>query len=346
VGYKTIIVDNLDNSSLSVLENIWQILGYKPDFYEIDIRNLEEMKKVFEKYNFDWVIHFAWLKAVWESCKKPLKYFDNNIIWSIKLFELMEKFKVKNLIFSSSATVYDWDNDLPYEEWYNVWETSNPYWTTKFLIEKILEDLTKFSFFNVINLRYFNPIWAHPSGLIWEDPKWIPNNLFPYIMKVATWELSELKIFWNDYDTKDGTGVRDYIDINDLVEWHIKAYEFLKLKGKSWKLKEKSNCHSEFISESLKINSSWEENLNREWFFETFNLWVGKWISVLELLKVCEKISGKKIPYSVIERRSWDLGKVYCSPEKAEKVLWWKAKISIEESVKNGLNYIYHIKER
>jgi UDP-glucose 4-epimerase len=300
---------------------------------------LEEMENIFKKYNFDWVIHFAGLKAVWESCEKPLKYFDNNIIWSIRLFELMQKYGVKNLIFSSSATVYNWDNRLPYEENMLTWNTSNPYWTTKFLIERILRDLAKFSSFRVMNLRYFNPIWAHFSWIIWENPNWIPNNLFPFIMKVVTWELDELKVFWWDYNTVDGTGVRDYIDVNDLVEGHIKAYEFLGGKAESWELKGKID------SESLKVSNSWEGSLNGEWFFEIFNLWVGRWVSVLELLKVCEKVSGRDIPYKIVERRSWDLGEVYCDAKKAKDVLGWEARICIEESVGSGLKfYNYNIK--
>lgn len=310
-GYKTVIVDNLDNSSLSVLENIWQILGYKPDFYKVDIRDLEEMEKIFKKYNFDWIIHFAGFKVPFESIKNPLGYIDNNIIWSIRLFEIMKKYSIKNIVFSSTAAVYDFSNISPINEWGLVLNTHNPYGTTKFIIERILLDLSKYEWFNVINLRYFNPVWAHKSGLIGENVEWVPCNIFPYIMKVLTWELDELKIFWSDYDTKDGTWVRDYIDINDLVEWHLKAYK--------------------------KILENKKED--DKWLFETFNLWIGKWISVLELLKVCEEISGKKVPYKVIERRSWDLGEVYCSPEKAEKILWWKAKISIEESVKNGLRF-------
>lgn len=346
-GYETVIIDNLYNSCLATYRNIWKILGYKPDFYEIDLRNIDEMKKIFEKYKFDWVIHFASLKAVWESCEEPLKYFDNNIIWSIRLFEFMQKYEVKNIIFSSSATVYNWDNVLPYKEEMSVWKTSNPYWTTKFLIEKILEDLAKFSGFNVVNLRYFNPIWAHNSGLIWENPEWIPNNLFPFIMKVINWELDKLKIFWNDYDTIDWTGVRDYIDINDLVDGHLKAWERLQQIQKNENCISKGvgrNCPAKFSLQSiifkniLKVKKK-NRLISQDYFFETFNLWVWKWVSVLELLKVCEKVSGKKIPYEIVERRSWDLWTVYCDPKKAQDVLGWKAKISLEESVKSGIKF-------
>jgi len=311
--YKTVIVDNFANSSIETLDWIEKIIWYKPDFYEVDLRDKNKLEKVFKKYDFDWVIHFAWLKAVWESCEKPLDYFDNNIVGSLKLFECMDKYNVKNIIFSSSATVYDsiiyednnfsWalENDL-------TWNTSNPYWTSKYILENILKDLSKFSWFNIVNLRYFNPIWAHPSWLIWEDPEWIPNNLLPYIMKVASWELNELKVFWNDYDTIDWTWVRDYIDVVDLIDWHLKSYKLL----------EKSSL---------------------VWFFESINLWVGKWVSVLEMIKYTEKSIWKKINYKIVSRRYWDLASYYCNPEKAKKILWWSSFTNIEKSIINSWKF-------
>lgn len=301
--YKTVIVDNLWNSDISTLEWIKSILWYKPDFFEIDIRDKQKLEEIFKKYNFDWVIHFAWLKSVWESCENPLKYFDNNIIWSIRLFECMEKFLVKNIIFSSSATVYDYDNPIPYIENQNTWKTTNPYWNTKFIIEKILYDLSKFLWLNVISLRYFNPIWAHPSWFIWEEPNWIPNNLLPFIMKVATWELEKLKIFWDDYDTIDWTWVRDYIDISDLINWHLKAYE----------------------------------NIFK--WFNIYNLWVGKWVSVFEMLNIWKKITWKDIKYEIVDRRYWDIWEFYCDSSKAKKELNWEPKIDIKESFKNSWNF-------
>ncbi len=344
--YKTVIVDNLVNSSLKSLDWIEKILWYKPDFYNVDLRTslqpspLEErgqvekinyidwkevkwnfsLEEVFKKYGFDWVIHFAWLKAVWESCEKPLEYFDNNIVWTIKLFEVMEKFWVKNIIFSSSATVYDsrvyedknfsWavETDL-------TWNTTNPYGTTKFITEQILRDLSSFSGFRVANLRYFNPIWAHESWVIWEDPAWIPNNLLPYIMKVATWELEKLKVFWWDYPTIDWTWVRDYIDVVDLIEGHLKSYE--------------------------KITSPQPSPLGEreQGQFEVYNLWVGRGISVLEMVEVARKVTWKEISYEIVERRSWDLAEVYCNPNKAKKELNWEAKISLEDSLKNSWKF-------
>ena len=311
--YKTVIVDNLSNSSDKTLDGIEKILGYKPDFFEVDLRDKDVLEEVFKKYSFDWVVHFAWLKAVWESCKKALEYFDNNLTWSLKLFEVMEKYSVKNIIFSSSATVYD---SMIYEnkefswalETHITWNTSNPYGTSKFLLEVILNDLSKFSGFNIINLRYFNPIWAHESWNIWEDPRWIPNNLLPYIMKVATWELEKLKVFWDDYDTIDGTWVRDYIDVVDLIDGHLKAYGLL-------------------------------ENLDFNWFIDNFNLWVGRWVSVLEMIKKSEEITWKNLVYEIVWRREGDLWEVYCTPDKAKQILWWEAKTSLDDSLRNSWKF-------
>jgi len=312
-GYKTVIVDNLDNSCLSTYRSIWEILWYKPDFYELDLRDKQKLEEVFKKYSFDWVLHFAWLKAVGESCEKPLHYFDNNVVGSLRLFELMQSYNVKNIIFSSSATVYDWaiyeksdfswalESDL-------TWNTSNPYGTTKFLLENILNDLSKFASFNVINLRYFNPVWAHPSWLIWENPDWLPNNLSPFIMKVASWQLPYLNVFWDDYETIDGSWVRDYIDVVDLIEWHLKAYEFL-------------------------------ENLDFSGFIDNFNLWTGKWVSVFEMIQESKKATWKDIPFKIAPRRNGDLASVYCNPSKAKNILEWTAKTSLQDSLKNAWKF-------
>lgn len=336
--YKAIIVDNLCNSWLKTLDWIEKILWYKPNFFEIDLRDKVKLEELFKKYTFDWVIHFAWLKAVWESCNKSLEYFDNNIIWSLRLFELMQKYWVKNIIFSSSATVYDisqksllitkrtcthttskgelveqelWEK-LWIDENFRTWNTTNPYWTTKFLLEQILNDLSKFAWFKVVSLRYFNPIWAHESWYIWEDPFGIPNNLLPYIMKVANWELKHLQVFWDDYDTVDGTWVRDYIDVVDLIDGHLKAWE--------------------------KIEINWNQEKNN-WFFEVYNLWVWKWVSVLEIIKEVEKVTWKKISYKIVERRPWDVAEMFCNPWKAFDKLWWKSKTSLNDSLKNSWKF-------
>lgn len=311
--YKTVILDNLSNSCLSTYRMIWKILGYKPDFYECDLRDKTEVEKIFEKYDFDWVLHFAWLKTVWESCEKPILYYDNNLTGSIKLFECMEKHWVKNIIFSSSATVYDWINFEKTDFSWSVetdllWNTTNPYGRIKFLLENILTDLSDFAWFNVINLRYFNPIWAHKSWYIWENPEGLPNNLLPFILKVATWELEKVKVFGWDYNTIDWTWVRDYIDVVDLIDWHLKAYKLLEKQEKNW-------------------------------FIDNINLWVWKWNSVLEMIKTSEKITWRKINYEIVWRRQWDLADVYCNPKKAKEVLWWEAKTSLEDSLKNSWNF-------
>lgn len=309
--YKTVLIDNLSNSSIDVLDGIEKILWYKPDFFQLDIRDEKWLEGVFSKYNFDWVIHFAWLKAVGESCQKPDLYFDNNISGSICLFNVMKKFGVKNIVFSSSCTVYGEPKEIPVSENTPLWETTNPYGKTKQLLEKILEDYAKFALFNVINLRYFNPIWAHPRWYLWETPSWIPNNLFPYILKVLKWELECLQIFgWNN--TIDGTWIRDYIDIIDLVDWHLKAYNYL-------------------------------EKNNKDWLFEMFNLWAWKWVSVLDMVKVTEKVSWKKVIYKIVWRRDGDLSEIYANTEKANTVLWWEAKVSLEESIANWLKFYWII---
>ena len=324
--YKTVIVDNLSNSSLKSLDWIEKILGYKPDFYEVDLRNKDLLEDLFKKYNFDWVVHFAWLKSVWESCEKPLEYFDNNIVWSLRLFELMEKYSVKNIIFSSSATVYDSINFWTWkwvEESWIIWNTTNPYGTTKFLLEQILKDLAKFSGFKVMNLRYFNPIWAHSSGHLWEDPFGIPNNLLPFIMKVANGELEQLKVLGNDYETIDGTWVRDYIDVVDLIDWHLKAYE---------KLITPENQEAT----SFQPSPSQEKGQGQ---FDVYNLWVWKWVSVLEMINIAEKVTWKNIDYKVVDRRAWDLAEVFCNPTKALDGLWWKSETTLEDSLKNSWKF-------
>ena len=316
--YNVIIVDNLSNSNKSTFDSINQIINKSPStvrrgargevsFYEIDLRNKEKLKWVFEENKIDSVIHFAGAKAVWESCTLPFYYYENNVIWSLNLFELMDEFGVKNIIFSSSATVYKPDEKAPFTEETPTWNTTNPYWTSKFIIENILRDLSNHKWFNVINLRYFNPVWAHKSGLIWEDPNDIPNNLLPYILKVAIWELKEIQVFGDDYPTKDGTWERDYIHVLDLIDWHIKALEYI------------------------------EKNNN---IYQEINLWTWKATSVLEMIKYVEEVANKKLNYKIVERRAWDIATSYCSPEKAKKLLNWEAKYSVKDAVKDSYNFI------
>lgn len=302
--YKCVIVDNLVNSSTNAINWIEKILGYRPDFFELDLREKDKLEEIFKKYDFDGVIHFAWLKAPFESQEKALYYFQNNISWTINLLEIMNEFNVKNIVFSSSANTYSTLNIPPIKET-DIQDTINPYWTTKLLIEKILRDLSKFNSFNVISLRYFNPIWAHFSWFIWEDPSGIPNNLFPFIFKVLTWELSELKVFWDDYDTMDWSWIRDFIDVVDLVESHLLAYKYI-------------------------------ENNNMLWFFEAFNVWTWKWLSVLEVIKSVEKILWKKINYSIWTRREGDIPISFCDTSKINKILGFESKLSLEESINNS----------
>lgn len=308
--YKVIILDNLSNSDIDVLYQIELITWIKPLFYKADLRNKDEVEKVFLENTIDWVIHFAWAKAVWESCLDPFKYYENNLVWSLNLFEAMEKYAVKNMIFSSSATVYKPSSKLPYTEDTNTWDTTNPYGTTKLVIENLLRDLSIHKWFNVINLRYFNPIWAHKSWLIWEKPNDIPNNLLPYILKVAIWELEKIEVFWDDYDTVDWTWERDYIHVLDLIDWHLKAWDHI------------------------------ESNENSKWLYEVFNLWTWDSTSVLEMIKITEDVVWNKLKYKVVDRRNWDLATCYCLPEKANKILDWKTKFWVKEAIIDSWNFI------
>jgi len=253
-GYQTVIVDNLVNSSTDSLKWIEKILWYIPTFYECDIRDGTTLTWIFQKHNFDAVIHFAGLKAVGESCENIHTYQENNVSGSIALFSVMEKFHVKKIIFSSSATVYSTGNIPPFTEDMSV-STTNPYWTSKLVIEELLKDYALHAWWEIVALRYFNPIWNHPTGYIGESPNGIPNNLLPYIMQVVTSEREKLSIFWDDYDTLDGTGVRDYIDVCDLVDAHLRVYEHIQ-----------------------------------KWY-EVYNVGTGSWLSVKQILQIAEKVS-------------------------------------------------------
>ena len=302
-GYKTVIIDNLSNSSRASLDGVNKILWYTPNFYEWDIRDEVFLTSVFEKYSFDGVIHFAWLKAVGESCEMPIHYHENNIHGSIVLFGVMEKFSVRKIVFSSSATVYRSDNVSPLTE-EMVLGTTNPYGTTKLVIEHILEDLARNALWSVIPLRYFNPIGAHPSWYIGEIPNGVPNNLLPYVLDVASGKREKVSVYGNDYPTIDGTWVRDYIDVCDLVNAHIAAYEYLQ----------PGYC--------------------------PINIGTGRGTSVLEMIATVERVSWKHISYDIVARRSGDIATCYALPEKAEELLGWKANVSIEESIQNAWRFI------
>ncbi len=326
--YNVVLFDNLSNSSESVIEKIKEItntplsskeegLGVRGSltFYKWDLRNKSDIEQVFQENTIDWVIHFAWAKAVWESCDAPFYYYDNNVTWSNILFEVMEQNNVRNIIFSSSATVYQPDLIPPFTEESVTWNTTNPYGTSKFIIENMLRDLSNHKEWNVVNLRYFNPVGAHSSGLIGEDPNDIPNNLLPYIMKVADWELKSLWVFWDDYDTIDGTWVRDYIHVVDLVEWHLKAWEFL-------------DSITEYDYEDV---------------YEVFNLWTWNWTSVMQMIEYTSEIIGNPLPYNIQPRRTWDIASSYCIADKAKNLLDWEAKISVKQAIQDSWNFIQKI---
>lgn len=305
-GYDFIVYDNLSNSSKKALKRVEQIIQKPIDFIEGDIRDKEKLGTVFSTFDINSVIHFAGLKAVDESVEKPLKYYDNNVGGTLSLLEVMQKFKCKNLVFSSSATVYGDPATTPIKENFPTGATTNPYGRSKYFIEEILKDLYKSDdSWNIAILRYFNPIGAHKSGLIGEDPNGIPNNLMPYISQVAVGKLEYLNIFGDDYDTSDGTGVRDYIHVVDLAKAHIKALEYLqKTKG-------------------LLIA----------------NIGTGKGYSVLEMIKAFEKASGKKVPYKITQRRAGDIAKCYADPSFANKTLNWKTTKDIDKMCQDIWNW-------
>lgn len=297
-GQEIVVVDNLYNCKKSSYDRIKALTGKDFSFYECDIRNREGLNEVFEKENITSVIHFAGLKAVGESVRKPLEYFDNNITGTLVLLDVMRKHNCKKIVFSSSATVYGMNNVSPLTEDMEVGGVTNPYGRTKFMIECILKDLyVSDNSWSICLLRYFNPIGAHKSGTMGEDPNGIPNNLMPYITQVAIGKLDHLNVFGDDYDTPDGTGVRDYIHVVDLALGHIKAVE--KVEGEN----------GLFI----------------------YNLGTGVGYSVLDVVKAFEKASGKKIPYVIGPRRDGDIATFYSDPSKALKELGWKAERGIEE---------------
>jgi len=296
-GYEVVIFDNFCNSSREAISRVEKIVGQTLITVEGDVRNKEALHTVFETHSIDAVIHFAGLKAVGESVENPLKYYDNNVHGSTVLCEVMAAHGCKSIIFSSSATVYGDPYTTPILEHFPL-SATNPYGRSKLMVEEILKDLyVSDDTWNIVLLRYFNPVGAHNSGSIGEDPNGIPNNLMPFIAQTAVGKRASLSIFGGDYDTPDGTGVRDYIHVMDLAEGHLKALKKI-----------------ESISEVL-----------------TVNLGTGKGYSVLDMVKAFEKASGKKVPYQIIERRAGDIAKCYADPSYAKKVLNWEAKKSIAQ---------------
>ncbi len=296
-GYEVVIVDNLINSSRKSIDRVEELTGKKITFYEEDLLNEKALDDIFDKEKIDSVIHFAALKAVGESCEIPLRYFENNLTGTLNLLKVMEKHNVKSLVFSSSATVYGKPKTVPIKEDFPL-SVSNPYGRTKLITEDMLRDIYKSdNEWNIAILRYFNPIGAHESGRIGENPNGIPNNLLPYVAKVAAGQLECVNVFGDDYDTPDGTGVRDYIHISDLAEGHIKALQ---------KLSE----HPGLV---------------------TYNLGTGVGYSVLEIIKSFEKACGKRIPYKIAPRRAGDIDMCYADPLKAKEELGWEAVRGIDK---------------
>ncbi len=307
-GKEIVMIDDFSNSKMEAVENVKKITGKDFKFYEMNYLDRKKLEKVFEENKIDSVINFAGFKAVGESVKEPLKYYYNNISGAIVLLQTMEKFGVKKFVFSSSATVYGDPEKVPLTESSPIGGTTNPYGTTKLYIEQILKDLYKAdNSWDICILRYFNPVGAHESGLIGEEPQGIPNNLMPYIVRVASGELEQLSVFGNDYNTPDGTGVRDYIHVVDLAKGHVKAIE---------KLDKESN--------GLYI----------------YNLGTGNGISVLDMVKAFEKSTGKKISYKIAPRREGDIASCFADVKKAEEELGWKAQKSLEDMCKDSWNYI------
>ena len=311
-GEQIVVVDNFCNSKPEVIEKIKEITKKDFKFYEVDLLDKPKLEKVFQENEIKEVIHFAGLKAVGESVQKPLEYYHNNITGTIILLEVMKKYNCKKIVFSSSATVYGLPKTVPIKEDFPL-STTNPYGTTKLYIEQIMKDCcVADKELAVILLRYFNPIGAHKSGLIGEDPNGIPNNLMPFIARVADGTYPELKVFGNDYDTPDGTGVRDYIHVVDLSIGHIKAIEKIR-------------------------------NMNG---VEIYNLGTGNGFSVLELVKTFEKVNNVKVNYKIVGRRAGDIAVCYANCDKALKELGWKCERNIEDMCRDTWNFILKNKKK
>ncbi len=305
-GMHVIIADNLCNSKAQAGERIAKITGIKPEFYQLDIRDEAGLSAVFEAHSFDCVIHFAGLKAVGESVEKPLLYYDNNLNATMTLCRVMDRYDCRNIIFSSSATVYSGDNELPLTETSKTGNCTNPYGWTKYFGEQILRNIAEADpRWSVVLLRYFNPVGAHESGKIGEDPRGIPNNLMPYISQVAIGRRDHLSVFGNDYPTPDGTGVRDYIHVVDLAKGHVAAIQYLmNHKGT-----------------------------------EVFNLGTGVGYSVLDMVKAFETANHIKIPYEITARRAGDLPTVYADPSKSAEVLGWTARRNLEDMCRDSFRW-------
>ncbi|MBQ1735441.1 MAG: UDP-glucose 4-epimerase GalE [Lachnospiraceae bacterium] len=305
-GHDVIVFDNLSNSKETCLDRIFEITGKRPKFYCADMRDTDSMRPVFQENNIEAVIHFAGLKAVGESVAKPWEYYYNNVVGSLNLLSVMKEFNVKKLVFSSSATVYGDPAIIPITEECPLGTTTNPYGETKKMLERIFSDFQKANpDWYIMLLRYFNPIGAHESGLIGEEPNGIPNNLMPYIMQVVVGKLPYLRVFGNDYKTHDGTGVRDYIHVVDLAKGHVAV------------MKKFEDAPGVYI----------------------YNLGTGIGYSVLDIVKAFEKANDIEIPYQIVERRPGDIDACYSDPSKAERELGWEAQYDLEKMCKDSYNF-------
>lgn len=308
-GYTVVSIDNFANSTPEVNRKIEQITGKQPIFYEGSIQDTALLDTIFTAHHIDAVIHFAAYKAVGESCEYPFMYYANNIWGTLALLERMQRHDMKRIVFSSSTTVYA-ANDLipPFAEGDQTGKTTNPYGTTKFVAEYLLRDLWTHAWYDALALRYFNPVGAHPSGLLGEDPKGTPTNLLPYLLRVAQWRYPLLKVYGNDYDTKDGSCIRDYIHVQDVAEGHVMALEYM----------------------------FWHEGMG----FDAVNLWTGQWTSVLECLSAAETVLQRAIPYEIAPRRAGDIAVSIASAEKAKKLFAWEAKLTIEDAIRDARHFM------
>ena len=305
-GYGVVVIDNLCNSSYESLRRVEQITGKKIPFYENDVRDAAALEKIFDEHDIGCAIHFAGLKAVGESVQKPLDYYRNNLDSTMTLAEVMSRRGVKRIIFSSSATVYSGDNEMPLKESCKTGSCTNPYGWTKYMCEEILRDTARpDAEWSIVQLRYFNPVGAHESGLIGEDPRGIPNNLMPYISQTAVGRLKCLSVFGNDYPTHDGTGVRDYIHVVDLAQGHAAAVDYL-------------------------MNHTGEA---------VFNLGTGVGYSVLDMVKAFEDANGVSVPYRIVGRRAGDLAVCYADPSRSAEVLHWKAERTLTDMCRDSWNW-------
>ena len=305
-GYGVVVIDNLSNSNPESLKRVETITGKSVRFYEGDVRNEALLKTIFAENEISCVIHFAGLKAVGESVAKPWEYYDNNLNSTLVLTKVMKEIGMKKIIFSSSATVYSADNEMPLRESSRTGNCTNPYGWTKFMTEQILSGMANADKeWSIALLRYFNPIGAHESGIIGEDPRGIPNNLMPYITQVAIGRREYLSVYGNDYDTPDGTGVRDYIHVVDLAKGHVAAVKFVL---------EHSGC-------------------------EVFNLGTGSGVSVLDMVKAFNEANGLDLPYKIVDRRPGDIATCYADPSRSEKLLGWKAEKNLQDMVLDSWNW-------